>query len=411
MASNYFSIDKTTGSNNTTVTVKSLSSNALTTNRTAILTAAVEYATEVTTPEVIGVYTTAQSVSSYVDYYCLSDSSTTAPTTGWSLTMSMPTSSQPYLWHYYKVTYSDDVKSNTTSAVIGKYVNDDVSIAEIVNYYVISSSSSTLPSTSDYATTKKYPTSASPYLWSYIKTVYVKTDPMATTTVEQMYKPTLSWRSGNSVTADGGTLSLRVSSPYPWWFYSVPSNVSSLLLTTEANSYTAGTRTISIAVDSTTETDSKSYALQMGFKRIDGTYSYDNDDALLFSALFTQEGVSTDSIQLTKDSDSINIIPASGGTGIVDVTYSGSWTMASSQSGVTFYKSSSSVTRKTTTISGTGNAKVYVDFPANTAEANLIIRITATATTGEDAFVTFSQLGTGIKESGTIIEGDTTITE
>jgi hypothetical protein len=47
---------------------------------------------------------------------------------------------------------------------------------------------------------------------------------------------------------------------------------------------------------------------------------------------------------------------------------------------------------------------VYVVFPKNTAEANLIVRITATAPTGEDAFVTFSQLGTGIKDSGTIIE-------
>lgn len=86
--------------------------------------------TEKTDPHVIGVYgdtgatgatgATGKGISLVNEYYAVSTSNTTAPTS-WSLTVPTMTATNKYLWSYEMITYTDDTTSDTEKRVIGVY--------------------------------------------------------------------------------------------------------------------------------------------------------------------------------------------------------------------------------------------------------------------------------------------------
>lgn len=78
-----------------------------------------------TTPAVVGVYgkdgqpgAAGKGISSIIEHYAISNSSTSAPTT-WSTSFVVPTDDKPYLWNYETINYTDGTSSDTTKAIIG----------------------------------------------------------------------------------------------------------------------------------------------------------------------------------------------------------------------------------------------------------------------------------------------------
>jgi hypothetical protein len=85
-----------------------------------------------TTPAVIGHYgkdgtngTNGRGISSVVEYYAKSNSGTTAPASS-SFSTTVPTidATNPYLWNYERINYTDNTYSTTTPVVIGHFGKD-----------------------------------------------------------------------------------------------------------------------------------------------------------------------------------------------------------------------------------------------------------------------------------------------
>lgn len=58
-------------------------------------------------------------IQSQTDYYAVSSSATTAPTSGWSTTVPAFTDTNKYLWKYTRTVYTDGSFSETTKSVVG----------------------------------------------------------------------------------------------------------------------------------------------------------------------------------------------------------------------------------------------------------------------------------------------------
>ena len=130
-------------------------------------------------------------ISSVTEYYALSSSASTAPTT-WQTTVPTMTETNKYLWNYEKITYTDGSSSETGKRVIGAYGTkgstgaagsdgeDGRGISSIVNYYLASASSSGVTTgTSGWTTSVQTTSSSKRYLWNYEKIMY--TDNTSTT--------------------------------------------------------------------------------------------------------------------------------------------------------------------------------------------------------------------------------------
>lgn len=146
-----------------------------------------------TSPVISGVYgdagekgapgTNGKGISKITEYYQVSTSNTTAPTT-WKTTVPTMTSTNKYLWNYETITYTDNTTTDTTKRVIGVYGATGASgkgISKIENYYLATSKSSEITtSTSGWTTTIQTITSTNKYLWNYEVVTY--TDGSKTTT-------------------------------------------------------------------------------------------------------------------------------------------------------------------------------------------------------------------------------------
>ncbi len=123
-------------------------------------------------------------ISSITEYYQVSTSNSTAPTS-WIQTVPTLTATNRYLWNYEKVTYTNGSSSETKKRVIGVYGDkgttgntgpsgtDGVGIRTIVNYYLATASSSGVTiSTSGWTTSVQAISSNKKYLWNYEKITY-----------------------------------------------------------------------------------------------------------------------------------------------------------------------------------------------------------------------------------------------
>ena len=120
-------------------------------------------------------------IKSITNKYAVSASNTTAPTS-WSDTVPTMTTTNRYLWNYEIVTYTNSTTSETKKRVIGAYGNTGntgatgatgVGIKSITEYYLASSASSEVTtSTSGWTTSVQSTSSSKKYLWNYEVVTY-----------------------------------------------------------------------------------------------------------------------------------------------------------------------------------------------------------------------------------------------
>lgn len=120
-------------------------------------------------------------IKSITEYYAVSSSSTTAPTS-WSTAVQSMTAANKYLWNYEKVTYTDNTTVDTAKRVIGVYGDKGNTgstgaagkgIKSVTNYYLASSSASGITtSSSGWTTNVQNVSSSKKYLWNYETITY-----------------------------------------------------------------------------------------------------------------------------------------------------------------------------------------------------------------------------------------------
>lgn len=112
-------------------------------------------------------------IQSVTEYYAVSASNTTAPTS-WTLDPPEMTTTNKYLWNYETITYTDGSGLSTKKRVIGAYGDKGATgatgkgISSVTNYYLATASSSGVTTaTSGWTSTIQSVTSTKKYLWNY----------------------------------------------------------------------------------------------------------------------------------------------------------------------------------------------------------------------------------------------------
>ncbi len=115
-------------------------------------------------------------ISSVVNKYAVSSSSTTAPTS-WQSTVPVMTATNKYLWNYEILTYSNGTTSETQKRVIGVYGDKGNTggtgpagkgIKSIAEYYLASTAAAGVTaSTAGWTTAPQATTTTKKYLWNY----------------------------------------------------------------------------------------------------------------------------------------------------------------------------------------------------------------------------------------------------
>ena len=110
--------------------------------------------------------------------------------------------------------------------------------------------------------------------------------------LSQLYRPRVSRTDSGEISGSGGTLSLSVNSPYPFYFRNNPSSVSSITYGNtdykNVNPISSGTYAFNVAISQNSGLSARTETIEMAFQRQDGSYSYNSDDANLFKVSFTQ---------------------------------------------------------------------------------------------------------------------------
>ncbi len=149
-------------------------------------------------------------IKSITEYYAVSASNTTAPTS-WNTSVPTMTTTNKYLWNYERITYTNNTTSDSAKRVIGVYGNTGATgakgdkgdpgdtgatgpkgetgatgngIKSITNYYLASASSGGVTtSTSGWKTTMQSTSTSKRYLWNYEKIAYTNGTTVNTTPV------------------------------------------------------------------------------------------------------------------------------------------------------------------------------------------------------------------------------------
>ena len=119
-------------------------------------------------------------ISSVTNYYYKGPNNTgvTVANVVWSTTAPTLDATNKYLWNYEKITYTDSTTTDSTPAVIGTYSIDGKGISSITEYYAVSSSNTTAPST--WFTTTQTTSTTNRYLWNYETINYTTGSPVDT---------------------------------------------------------------------------------------------------------------------------------------------------------------------------------------------------------------------------------------
>ena len=187
-----------------------------------------------TTPCIIGAYgdtgakgdtgstgstgATGNGISSITEYYAISSSNSTAPTSGWSTTPATMTTTNKYLWNYEVIVYTDTTSKTTSKRVIGVYGDTGAQgakgdtgstgatgtgVASITAQYYVSTSKTTQTGGSWSETMPTWKVNT--YLWIRNKIVYK--DP-ASTVYTTPYCDS-SWEAVNELEVGGRNLLLN----------------------------------------------------------------------------------------------------------------------------------------------------------------------------------------------------------
>lgn len=150
---------------------------------------------ETSEPCIIGIYgqtgPAGTGISSITEYYAVSASNTTAPTSWVESPVPDLTPQNKYLWNYEHFVYTDGSTYDTEKRVIGVYGDTGekgdkgdpgTGIQEIVNYYLATSASSGVTtSTPGWTTAPQDPTPEKKYLWNYEVFTYTDETPDTST--------------------------------------------------------------------------------------------------------------------------------------------------------------------------------------------------------------------------------------
>lgn len=139
---------------------------------------------------------TGKGIKSIAEKYAVSSSNSTAPSTWYDSVQTM-TATNKYLWNYEIVTYTDNTTSETSKRVIGVYGDKGstgskgdtgqtgatgTGIKSVTNYYLATSSSSGVTSsTSGWTTSIQTISSSKKYLWNYEVITYTDNQTSTTT--------------------------------------------------------------------------------------------------------------------------------------------------------------------------------------------------------------------------------------
>lgn len=181
-----------------------------------------------TEPRVIGVYgdkgqtgstgATGNGIKSITEYYQISTSNTTAPTT-WLTTVPTLTATNKYLWNYEKITYTNDISVDTAKRVIGVYGDKGQTgatgpagkgIKSTAITYQASTSGTTAPTGTWNTSVPSVPQGQ--YLWS--RTVITYTDNSTSTTYSVAYIPKNGQNGATGSTGATGTGVASITQQY-----------------------------------------------------------------------------------------------------------------------------------------------------------------------------------------------------
>lgn len=115
-------------------------------------------------------------ILSVENQYAISESATTAPSTGWSTTPPQLTPTKRYLWNYEIIRYTDSTSEETERRVIGVYGDTGSAgkgIKSITEYYLATSIDTGITtSTAGWTTTVQSTTTEERFLWNYEVVLY-----------------------------------------------------------------------------------------------------------------------------------------------------------------------------------------------------------------------------------------------
>ena len=127
------------------------------------------------------------SISTVKNYYLATSSASgvTTSTSGWTEAVQTPTSAKKYLWNYDEIIYTGSkTATKTTPCIVGVFGADGKGISSVTEYYLATSSSSGVTtSTSGWTTAIQTVTSSKKYLWNYEVIAYTSGNPTTTTPV------------------------------------------------------------------------------------------------------------------------------------------------------------------------------------------------------------------------------------
>ena len=121
-------------------------------------------------------------IDEVTNYYLATNlaSGVTQSTSGWTSTIQSVSADKKYLWNYEKITYTDTDSTSTDPCIIGTYGDEGKGISDIIEYYQVSNSNTTAPTTWQETTPPKL-TLTNKYLWNYEEIIYTQGDPHTTT--------------------------------------------------------------------------------------------------------------------------------------------------------------------------------------------------------------------------------------
>ena len=233
----------------------------------------------ITTPAIIGTFSKdGKGISSITEYYAVNNSTASTPTS-WSTSLVVPDDSNPYLWNYELITYSDGTTGSTTPVIIGvkgTKGTDGKGITGVTEYYACNNSKTSAPSS--WSTTVQTPTSGNPYLWNYEVISYTvgpstSTDPA----IIGMYSQ--DGKGISSVTEYYAINNSTASTPTSW--------STSLVVPTSGNPYLWNYETITYSDGSTSSTT----PVIIGIRGSNGT---DGDDAVSYWLILSADEVKVD---------------------------------------------------------------------------------------------------------------------
>ena len=229
---------------------------------------------------------TGRGIAGVTNYYAVSTSSSTAPSS-WNTTVPTMTATNKYLWNYEVVSYDDNsTPTETAKRVIGVYGDKGSTgkgISSITEYYLASPlSSGVTTSTSGWTTAIQTVTATNKYLWNYEQVNYTEGNPYVST-------PVIIGTFSNGITSSAVTYAVSTSgtvAPETGWDTTIPTVAQGQYLWTRTiTEYSDGTQSTSYSVgrEGTDGSNGRHTAVVYLYKRATSAPSIDWSSTLTYN--------------------------------------------------------------------------------------------------------------------------------